>query len=406
MIADCIYEVDELIRQILKMEKLSYISLFGMGKLGTEFLNKTGLKEVIRPVLYDNDSCKNGKIINDKYRISLPSEEMPSNTLIVVTSYYDKSIAEQLKGRGINTWCSLAYIEKFIEIHKKLSKPEIRACMLEASSFCNAKCKFCKNPTMNRKRQHMSRDVFEKVIFRLKDENHYPDRFSLHLLGEPLLDPDIFYKIRRLKEEFPDSAVGYTSNANCMNKEIVRNIFSSGQDYLTISINAIDEDEYRDQMGGLEYKKTIDNVTYLLDEKKKRKSDLKITMSIVVSKGQEREACDFREKWEREDVYVRVMHMGEWLENNSSAVETDRGILKKCIQDGGSCNMLLEELTIFSNGDYALCCFDAEGVLKMGNIMDTSIKELYDNAERKDLIYGLLNGNNSVQLCQNCSFNV
>ncbi len=98
------------------------------------------------------------------------------------------------------------------------------------------------------------------------------------------------------------------------------------------------------------------------------------------------------------------MNKGEWLKDKDYKYTVEEGLLRKYAQGGISCPMLLEELTVFSNGDYALCCFDSEGALNMGNVRDTSIEELYGNAERKQLIYSLIYGGNSVNLCRNCSF--
>lgn len=399
-----IHEIDEMIKGILEEEGVSQIVLFGAGERGKEFLRETSLVNLIASNIYDNKA--EGDKFYGNYKVLRPEKIVPNDSLIVITTVRDKEIAEQLNKCGCYRWCSLSYISAIAEINMIIKNPKIVTCMIESTSLCNAQCIFCSNPTLKRARQHMRQEIFEKIIERLKEEHQYPKIFRLHLLGEPLLDPLLFEKIRRLKEEFPDSSIGYTSNFNCATKDMIHKIFEFGQDYLVISLNSTEPNEYKRLMN-LNYNKTIQNIEYLLEEKAERKSTLNITVSIVASQEDKETISAFSKKWEDKGVSVRVMYEGKWLEKqedfdvNLSA--RDNQLIRKYAENGKSCCMLTQELCFFSNGDYAFCCFDAEGAYPLGNVCNTSIKEIYNSPVRRKTLVDLLDGYR-LNMCKDCSF--
>ena len=129
-----------------------------------------------------------------------------------------------------------------------------------------------------------------------------------------------------------------------------------------------------------------------MEEKAERKSTLNITVSIVASQEDKETISAFSKKWEDKGVSVRVMYEGKWLEKQEDFDE-----------NGKSCCMLTQELCFFSNGDYAFCCFDAEGAYPLGNVCNTSIKEIYNSPVRRKTLVDLLDGYR-LNMCKDCSF--
>lgn len=85
------------------------------------------------------------------------------------------------------------------------------------------------------------------------------------------MDPELFYKIQTIKKNFKNSEVGFTTNFSIANQLIIKNIFESGLDFVAISLNAVESEEYRRIMG-LDYYSTIRNINMLLLEKKQENS--------------------------------------------------------------------------------------------------------------------------------------
>lgn len=264
---------------------------------------------------------------------------------------------------------------------------------IETSSFCNARCTFCTNASLKREKNIMTQAVFEKIIERIQQEKLNIASFILHLNGEPLMDPALFSRVKRLKGEFPEAKVRFTSNFALATGETIDQIFESGLDEIICSLNAVDPVRYREIMG-LEYDRTVDNIERLIEGKKTRRSPLSITLSIVASQEEEDEVEKFKARWN--GVNVRVMKLGKWIDQEQphSVYARDRS---------GICPAPYTKLHILSNGDYSFCDFDAEGIVGC-NVMDTSIRDAWNARVFQDTrAWQLCHGRTNPE-CVNCSF--
>lgn len=381
------------------------VIVFGAGRLCRDFLQHTGLR--VQTQIYDNDPAKWGSRIGESYLVEAPKELKKiagKGIMVVIASGHDREIAGQLEETGFTHWISIPYLIHRLSVENSLKEIRIQACMIEASSLCNAACGFCIHPVMKRRKMNMTPESFEQALYRLKEAGQTPETFWLHCLGEPLLDPDLFRKIRRLKEEFPDSSVGFASNFAAASPKIIDQILGSGQDFIAVSLNAVTKEEYRSIMG-LDYEKTAALVKLLLRERDKMKSELAVSMSIVENAGNHEKISAFKELWTNEGAEVRVLQEGKWIGSDvcTNVPPEDTGYAGKVVSRY-VCRQLYQELCILSSGDYALCCFDGEKRLELGNVWDTGIYDMFHLDQRLELILGIMHGNNEFDICAECSF--
>lgn len=392
--------IDEIILEELGYEYEFYI--FGTSGMGKEFLESTSLKIC---GAFDNKNTEhffeNVPVLN----INMLSE-LSDKSVILITSSYDKEIGKQLDNFKNIKWISIPFLKKIIIAENYINNPDINTIMLETTSYCNAICDFCPNSSMARKKEHMSEEVFEMALERVKELNKPPKIFRLHCLGEPLLSPNLVEYIKRLKKIYPDSEVGFTSNFSVANEDMIYKLLESGLDYITISLNSTNEDSYKNSMGKhMSYAGTLNNIRMLMNEIRIRDSKLKVSLSIVETKENVSEVEEFCNEWEKQNVDIRIMKLGNWIENENkeSNVSTNekRRIVKKC--SFKTCPWTTSEICILSNGHYALCCFDSEGIQDM-NVKNYSIKDVINSKLfkeiRKNLIYGVAEND----LCKGCSF--
>lgn len=264
---------------------------------------------------------------------------------------------------------------------------------IETTSFCNARCVFCPNSSLVRKKNVMSEEVFAKIIQRVKQEGMCVSTFILHINGEPLLDPHLFTRIRTLKREFPGSKVRFTTNFSLGTREVVEQIFDSGLDEIVCSLNSIDAEKYRETMG-LDYETTIGNIENLLRRKEERGSGLDITLSIVAAEEDAGAVEEFKRRWD--GVKVRVMKLGQWIDKEAPE--------KLYVHDRqGVCPAPYTTIHILSNGDYGFCSFDAEGIVGK-NVMDASIREAWTSQVFSRVRKWHLQHGRTNQECIHCSF--
>lgn len=266
--------------------------------------------------------------------------------------------------------------------------------MIETTNICNAKCEFCANPKLKRKKMVMSDEIFNLIISKIKNEQIIVEKFILHLNGEPFTDRKLIERIKILKQEFPNSPIWFTTNFNLPNREQIDELLISGVDTITISINSIEKNKYEEIMG-IEYEKTIKNVEYILKKNKELNKSINIRVSIVDT-GNSHIVKQFQDKY-RELAEVRVIRLGNW-----GGHETENRIVHESI-DIQSCDDLNNQICFLSNGEFAICCFDAEGMVGM-NIKDVGILDTFNSGEYAKLRRKLKTSGKKDTICDTCSF--
>lgn len=375
---------------------------FGAGDAYTFMRN---INNSARYVFYDNNKCEGEEIVDGIKTVSF--EKIGGVCCIAVNSEkvrveLEEQLANIEKVYTISSWDIFNLCRRIEEENDELLskvhgfwKERKYEVQIETTSYCNAKCKFCPNVSLKRKKNIMSDEVFEKILDRIEEEKINVATFILHLNGEPLIDSKIFDRIQRIKNRFPKGIkVRFTTNFSLADAEIIEKIFECGLDEITCSLNSIDAEEYEDIMG-LKYDKTINNIMHLLAAKEEKKSNLKINLSIVETKDNKSEVEVFRKRY-GDKANIRVMQLGEWVDSNSNVKINNS-------KNKDVCSILYRTINVLSNGNYALCCFDAEGIIGK-NIMETSIEEAW-KSETYDEIrkYHLKNGRSNRE-CINCSF--
>ncbi|WP_428062878.1 radical SAM/SPASM domain-containing protein [Candidatus Avelusimicrobium fimicolum] len=267
--------------------------------------------------------------------------------------------------------------------------------MIETTGICNAKCVFCPYKDMKRPHIHMSDEIFNKIISQIKAEHIRPKAFDLFMIGEPFLDKKIFDRIHLLKKAFPDSKINITSNFSISDDSIVKQIIESDIDFINISLNAVTSKRYK-QVMGLDYNRTIENINNLISQKK---SKLRVSLSMVIYNNEKlTDIIKFFFKWALKADSIRFQRAVTWankIQVSHLLGEYPQKILYPC-------NDLFERMPILSNGDFALCCQDAEGMTRK-NIKTDSIwaawkSEVYEKIRKIHLSASLKN----FDMCKNC----
>lgn len=180
--------------------------------------------------------------------------------------------------------------------------------MIETSNICNARCSFCANPSMKRKKIIMDDNTFNTIIDRVVDEDIPVESFILHLNGEPMTDPELVSRIRILRRKFPAARLRFTTNFSLATPHVADELITSGLNDITISLNAARKEKYEKIMH-LDYENTIKNLDYFLKKNKAEGSPIEITLSSVVSTQEEID--DFKRRYEQY-ADCRFIKCGEW----------------------------------------------------------------------------------------------
>lgn len=274
-------------------------------------------------------------------------------------------------------------------------KERFRQIYLEITNICNLQCPFCHKD--NRKKEYMSLDDIKRVVDMCKP---YTKCLYLHLKGEPLLHPDF----SDILEYLDDNSINIkiTTNGDFLSKyqnDILKhhNILRmniSLQSLVTKSIEEVD--------------KYLANLIPFLEEVSKNgnmsvslrlwnnKDDLKVTEYNDHIKKRLYEAfnSDFIDSKPLIDhIYASIEDEFSWPTTNN----IDNNYNSSCL--GGSTH-----IGILVNKDVVLCCLDDEGKTKLGNLDESSLKDIIESDKFKMIVESLRNGKYYFDICRKCTY--
>lgn len=257
---------------------------------------------------------------------------------------------------------------------------------IEITNGCNLKCDFCFGN--KRKVEYLSFDNFKVILNRIKPYTKY---LYFHVLGEPLLHPDI--------NRFIDYAYdmgfyinittnGYLINkVNCFDKVRQLNISLHSYDkkygidlicYLDNIFNVIDtlNDTYVSLRLWIDNKYNSDIISYI-EYRYNIKIDIDNINSVCISKN----------------VFLSKFHEFIWPDLNNNYY---------C--DKGKCYGLIDHIGILVDGSIVPCCLDTMANINLGNIFTDCLDDIINSKRVNDMIFGFRNNIKCEELCKHCGF--
>lgn len=272
--------------------------------------------------------------------------------------------------------------------------------LFETVSGCNARCTFCPNGngTSNVPQGRMDKELFTKII----DEcvSHPVKRISPYLMNEPLLDRDLGSKIRYIADRRTKGfSIKLNTNAALLDEKMGSSLAGSGLDRLNISCHGISKEAYEASMPGLTLEKTLANVDRFLELVRDRAGrGPKVTVTMVKTKLIEKEIPEIYAYWRARGVSVHIRQ----LENRSDRAIARKGLETAQWKSFAWCKRLFTQACILTNGDMLLCCVDYGYTTVLGNVRQSSIREIWNSGKAVDIRRRFLSGAMDGLLCKAC----
>lgn len=274
---------------------------------------------------------------------------------------------------------------------------------IEITNSCNFNCSFCSKS--NRNLKSLSIEEFKIIINEVKE---YTDLITLHVKGEPLLHPNLKEFLDIVKEA--GLKVNITTNGSLIKRNIDA-LKNSCVRQLNISIHSINEDS----------ENKINRETYLNDIFESVKDLREYNKNLYVSYR----LWNFKDISENSENYNLIYALEkEYKINNlidiakeNSFVELDKkvflnqdlefkwpSIYDDVIGCTGRCHGLRNQIAILSNGDVVPCCLDQDGIINLGNIFNSGLKDILNSERSLKIIKGFEENKIVEELCKRCSF--
>ncbi len=269
---------------------------------------------------------------------------------------------------------------------------------LEITNNCNMKCIFCPRNKMTRNMKDMDFNVFKKIIDELGQE--YDDIvLNFALMGEPLLHPQFLQFIEYALKQSKIFNVIIETNGILFNKEITENLSVYPPEKLIVifGLDSLKEEIYQklrisDETDVLS--KVKENIAYFLQYHPVNK--LRTFIQMIKMKENNLELEEIYTFWQKQGVPLVIQKYNTYLN-----LLEDRSVVDLTPLDRIPCWHLQRDMEIFSNGDVAVCKQDINGNLIIGNLIEQSVKEIWEK-NKNNFIANYKEEYEKLAICKNC----
>jgi radical SAM protein with 4Fe4S-binding SPASM domain len=283
---------------------------------------------------------------------------------------------------------------------------------IEITNTCNLDCNFC--PKTTRALSFMKPEDFSYII---KEISPFTDYIYLHLLGEPLLHPELEAILNISYEN--NIKVNITTNGTLINK--LQNLLLSSKAIRQInySLHSFESNGYKDSLEN--YINDILDFIMLSKEKTSIINALRLWNLPGVSKDIEDSndaynkenlkiysliaerfniSDNLKQELLRENgiklmdkVYLNLSHRFDWPDKNISA-----------LSDNGFCYGLRDHIGILVDGTVVPCCLDNEGTIALGNIFKEPLQKISQSEKALNIYDGFSKREVVEELCKRCGY--
>lgn len=257
---------------------------------------------------------------------------------------------------------------------------------IEITNICNLNCSFCaKN---NRKQEFISLDRFMYILDQIKN---YTEYIYLHVMGEPLLHPEINKIIKFANEK--GLKVNITTNGFLIDK-----LNNNDIRQINISLHSVHE-------------QTVINKDVYLNKifnKCEELAEKGVYINYRVWRSNCLDILSILE--ERYNIKIKIEDKTKILSNNIFYSKEEEFIWPiERLGEGnnyssGGCRALKDHIAILVDGTIVPCCLDNNGTIPLGNIFDNNLSDIINSSTYKKLVTGFNENKKIHPLCQNCNF--
>jgi radical SAM protein with 4Fe4S-binding SPASM domain len=189
--------------------------------------------------------------------------------------------------------------------------------------------------------------------------------------GEPLLHPKLVEMVEYIKTQSRETIVKINTNGVLLNKEYARGLIGAGIDEITFSLEGCTKESHEKIARDSNYEKVLANLMDLINMKKGNGGP-QIRVCMVRMEETVFEMKQFIRRWRPLVDSISIHDM-----NTGYGTLKDRRVKKTPLKRKVPCRELWLKLQILWNGDVTVCCIDYDGKLKIGNMQNDSLTDLW-----------------------------
>ncbi|MHB8068168.1 MAG: radical SAM protein [Desulfobaccales bacterium] len=305
------------------------------------------------------------------------------------------------------------------------------------TNVCNFDCNFCPIRRSTRKPGRMEFDLFKNIVDEIA-ENGITRWIGFHVLGEPLLYPDIFAAIEYVAEKGLKSSL--TTNGGLLEKSLVDDLTKVPLHAMGISLETNDAREHESRRSGMDFSTYYSQVLGAIAQlREKSNTEMTIHLMNTVTKrlfaldediGINSRERNLKQKiaaltgdirraigWPLSPEAVRKA-VAKIRVNALQNIKIDPqiSIYIQFLMDWGNaftakkvhpaiigcCGYAGRNAAVLHDGRVTLCCGDYDGRTALGRVQDSSLVALLESDIMRRVIRGFARNRVVHPYCQRC----
>ena len=269
-------------------------------------------------------------------------------------------------------------------------KNKFKFIYLEITNHCNMNCPFCVSPNV-KQRRFLDLNKIDEYLNMIKEVTN---TVYLHVLGEPLLHPQFIDVVKLCQKH--NLLVRLTTNGTLINKYD----FSKLQ-IKKISFSLQSLIQYNDKL----IKQYFDNLNQFISQVSSKLNNGEMGIDFRLWNDKNNLIINnFNNKItkmleEEIDIYnLPNVHLSEADEFEWPNKDNEDNLIRTHCLGGKT------QLAVLSTGDVVLCCLDYSGQTKLGNLNDSTLKEILLGDMYQNVMKTFQAGNSYFELCKKCKF--
>lgn len=302
-------------------------------------------------------------------------------------------------------------ITKVVEFKSVLPAP--KSVKIELTGKCNYRCGFCALRTReNQPKDDMDFELFKRITTEMREAG--VEEIGVFYIGESFMNPELLIKaIWWCKQDLKFPYVFLTTNGSLCTAPLVDKCMQAGLDSLKFSVNACDEEQFKEVMGvkvGL-FKDAINNLQRAKYIRDAAGYSCKVYASSIQYDGEQQKKM---EAFLNESI-IPYVDQHYWLPlysmgSMATSREAELGY-RPTAGNQGRLGALREPLPCWSafteghvraDGGLSLCCFDADGRFQVGDLTKQSFMEAWNSPEFVAIREAHLKKDVTGTVCEEC----
>ena len=270
---------------------------------------------------------------------------------------------------------------------------------VEITNVCNLRCSFC--PKTRRAPRFLSEEEFRTILIRLRGWTEY---VYFHLMGEPLLHPDL-PRFLELAGQMGFRVI-LTTNSTLLDRVGETLLSAPALHKVNLSLQAFEANEELDPEACL--------LRCAAFAKAAARKGILINLRLwnldgdgTAGKNQLNDRLlsllhgEFPGPWQpsrggerlSERIYLTPAETFRWPDLAGTEINADHG-----------CYGLRDQIGVLSDGTVVPCCLDHEGDVPLGNLLREYMEEILSRPRTRAMIEGFRQGRAVEPLCERCGY--